>query len=109
MGWDQAETGMASDSGQLFGAVKGAVMAFTRSLACMLAPEVRVNCLAPGWIRTAWGEHASAGWQERVQRETLLGRWGLPEDVAATAHWLVSPAAAYITGQVIRVNGGAIR
>jgi 3-oxoacyl-[acyl-carrier protein] reductase len=109
MGWDQAETGMASDSGQLFGAVKGAVMAFTRSLACTLAPEVRVNCLAPGWIRTAWGEHASAVWQERVHRETLLGRWGVPEDVAATAHWLVSPAAAYITGQVIRVNGGAIR
>ncbi|MBI3822528.1 MAG: 2-amino-4-hydroxy-6-hydroxymethyldihydropteridine diphosphokinase [Planctomycetes bacterium] len=109
MGWDQAETGMAGDSGQLFGAVKGAVMAFTKSLALELAPEVRVNCLAPGWIRTAWGEHASAAWQERVLAETPLARWGTPEDVAQVARWLVSPAAQFITGQIIRINGGAVR
>ena len=109
MGWDQAETGMEGDSGQLFAAVKAAVMAFTKSLALTLAPLVRVNCLAPGWIRTAWGEGASASWQERVLRETPLARWGTPEDVAAAARWLVSPAARFITGQVIRINGGAIR
>ncbi|HJZ60466.1 MAG TPA: 2-amino-4-hydroxy-6-hydroxymethyldihydropteridine diphosphokinase [Gemmataceae bacterium] len=109
VGWDQAETGMEGESGQLFGAVKGAVMCFTRSLALSLAPEVRVNCLAPGWIRTAWGETASAAWQERVRRETPLGVWGLPEDVAAAAVWLASPAAGFITGQTIRVNGGAVR
>ena len=66
MGWDQAETGMEGDSGQLFAAAKGAVMAFTKSLALTLAPEVRVNALAPGWIRTAWGEQASEVWQDRV-------------------------------------------
>ncbi len=109
IGWDQAETGMEGDSGQLFSATKGAVMAFSKSLALTLAPEVRVNCLAPGWIRTAWGEAASARWQERVQRETPLRRWGTPEDVATTARWLASPAAAYITGQVVRVNGGSVR
>lgn len=109
MGWDQADTGMEGESGQLFAAAKGAVMAFTRSLAMTLAPEVRVNCLAPGWIRTAWGEKASSAWQERVLRETPLERWGTPEDVAKTARWLVSPAAAFITGQIIRVNGGAVR
>lgn len=109
MGWDQAETGMEGDSGELFAAVKGAVMCFTRSLALSLAPEVRVNCLAPGWIRTAWGETASASWQERVRRETPLGVWGLPEDVAAVAVWLADPAAAFITGQTIRVNGGSVR
>jgi 2-amino-4-hydroxy-6-hydroxymethyldihydropteridine diphosphokinase len=109
MGWDQAETGMEGDSGQLFAAAKGAVMAFSKSLAVSLAPQVRVNCLAPGWIRTAWGETASARWQERVRRETLLERWGRPEDVAAAARWLASPAAAFITGQVLRVNGGAVR
>ncbi|OWK40472.1 2-amino-4-hydroxy-6-hydroxymethyldihydropteridine diphosphokinase [Fimbriiglobus ruber] len=109
VGWDQAETGMEGDSGELFAAVKGAVMAFTRSLALSLAPEVRVNCLAPGWVRTAWGETAPLGWQERVRRETPLRVWGLPEDVAATAVWLASPAAAYITGQTIRINGGAVR
>ena len=109
MGWDQAETGMEGDSGELFAAAKGAVMAFSRSLALSLAPEVRVHCLAPGWIRTAWGEKASAAWQERVLRETPLKRWGRPEDVAAAARWLASPAAEFLTGQVIRVNGGAVR
>jgi 2-amino-4-hydroxy-6-hydroxymethyldihydropteridine diphosphokinase len=109
MGWDQAETGMEGDSGQLFAATKAAVMAFSKSLALTLAPTVRVNCVAPGWIRTAWGEEASATWQERVRRETPLGRWGTPEDVARVVRWLVSPAAAFLTGQVVRVNGGAVR
>ena len=109
MGWDQAETGMEGDSGQLFGSVKAGVIAFSKSLALTLAPQVRVNCLAPGWIRTAWGTSASEHWQERVCQETPLDRWGTPEDVAAVARWLVSPAAAFITGQVIRVNGGAVR
>jgi 2-amino-4-hydroxy-6-hydroxymethyldihydropteridine diphosphokinase len=109
MGWDQAETGMDGDSGQLFSASKAAVMAFSKSLALSLAPEVRVNCLAPGWIRTSWGEKASNYWQERACRETPLGRWGKPEDVAVVARWLASSAASFVTGQVIRVNGGAVR
>lgn len=109
MSWDQADTGMGGDSGELFAASKGAVASFTRSLAISLAPQVRVNCLAPGWIRTAWGATASQTWQERVLRETPLGRWGQVADVAAAACWLVSPAAAYVTGQIIRVNGGAVR
>jgi 3-oxoacyl-[acyl-carrier protein] reductase len=109
IGWDQASSGMEGDSGELFGAVKGAVMSFTKSAALSLAPEVRVNCIAPGWIRTAWGESASEKWQARVVRETPLRRWGLPEDVARTARFLASPAAEYITAQVIRVNGGAVR
>jgi 2-amino-4-hydroxy-6-hydroxymethyldihydropteridine diphosphokinase len=109
MGWDQAETGMEGDSGELFATVKGAVMSFSRSLALSLAPEVRVHCVAPGWIRTAWGEGASSVWQERVRRETPLRRWGTPADVAAVVRWLVSPAAGYLTGQVVRINGGAVR
>lgn len=109
VGWDQADTGMEGDSGQLFGATKAAVMAFSKSLALTLAPQVRVNCLAPGWIRTAWGATAATPWQERVRRETPMQRWGLPQDIASTTRWLVGPGAAYITGQVIRVNGGAVR
>lgn len=106
MGWDRAEFGMAGDSGELFAATKGAVMAFTRSLARTLAPEVRVNCLAPGWIRTSWGDKASDYWQQRAERESLLGRWGTPEDVAQAACFLASPAASFVTGQIVPINGG---
>ena len=78
IGWDQADRGMGGDSGELFAAAKNAMMGFSRSLAVSLAPAVRVNCIAPGWIKTAWGETASEVWQERVLRETPMGRWGLP-------------------------------
>ena len=87
MGWDQAELGMAGESGQIFATIKGAVMAFSRSLAQSLSPRVRVNCLAPGWIRTEWAERASQYWQSRAVEESLLARWGTPEDVAAVAHF----------------------
>lgn len=109
MGWDQAESGMEGDSGELFAATKGAVMAFTRSLALSLAPEVRVNALAPGWIKTAWGESASPEWQARVFRETPMRRWGTPEDVAGAARYLVGPNAGFVTGQILCINGGAVR
>jgi 3-oxoacyl-[acyl-carrier protein] reductase len=109
IGWDQADRGMEGESGELFAAAKNAVMGLTRSLALSLAPQVRVNCIAPGWIRTAWGEQASAVWQERVLRETPLGRWGSPDDVAKLARFLASDDAAYLTGQVINANGGAVR
>jgi 3-oxoacyl-[acyl-carrier protein] reductase len=106
MGWDQAETGMGGESGQFFGATKGAIMAASRSLAKSLAPEVRVNCIAPGWIRTEWGQQASDDWQQRAQRESLLHRWGMPEDVARVACFLASSAAEFVNGQIIPVNGG---
>lgn len=109
IGWDQADRGMEGDSGELFSASKNAIMGFTRSLAVSLAPQVRVNCIAPGWIRTKWGEGAGEGWQERVLRETPLKRWGEPADIARTARFLASSDADFITGQVINVNGGAIR
>ena len=90
MGWDQAETGMEGDSGELFAATKGAIMAFTRSLALSLAPTVRVNAVAPGWIKTAWGEGASPTVAGPRAQETPLARWGTPEDVAQVACFLVS-------------------
>jgi 3-oxoacyl-[acyl-carrier protein] reductase len=105
-GWDGAERGMAGDTAELFAAAKGAVMAFTRSLAQSLAPAVRVNCLALGWIKTVWGEQASGFWQDRARQESLANRWGTPEDVARVARFLVSPQSDFISGQVIEVNGG---
>ncbi|WP_231943769.1 SDR family NAD(P)-dependent oxidoreductase [Aeoliella mucimassa] len=106
IGWDQAEFGMEGDSGQMFAAVKAAVMAFTRSLARSLAPTVRVNCLAPGWIATKWSGNASDYWNRRAQGEALLGRWGTPEDVAAAALFLASEQSQFITGHTLPVNGG---
>ncbi len=109
IGWDQAAQGMEGDSGELFSTSKNAIMGFTRSLALSLAPTVRVNAIAPGWIRTAWGKQASEDWQQRVLSETPLARWGKPADIAKMARFLVSDEASYLTGQVINVNGGAVR
>lgn len=106
VGWDHAQTGMAGDSGQMFAAIKGAIMAFSLSLSKSLAPQVRVNCLAPGWIRTAWGESAPSEWQQQAKGESLLGRWGTPEDVAQAARFLVSDESAFINGQILPINGG---
>ena len=98
IGWDQAATGMEGDSGEMFATTKGAVMAFTLSLAKSLAPEVRVNCIAPGWIKTDWGEEASDYWQQRAIGESLLQRWGTPEDIAKAARFLASDEATFING-----------
>ena len=109
VGWDQADRGMEGDSGELFAASKNAIMGYTRSLSVSLAPQVRVNCIAPGWIQTKWGVTASDAWQARVLAETPLKRWGKPEDIAKLARFLISDEASYLTGQVINANGGAVR
>lgn len=106
VGWDQAITGIAEESGIFFSATKGAIMAMTGSLAKNLAPKVRVNCVAPGWIKTEWGESTSQGWNDRAISESLLRRWGTPEDIANLVAFLASQQAEFINGQVISVNGG---
>ena len=106
MGWDQAAQGMAGDSGELFATTKGAIMAMTKSLAQSLSPEVRVNCIAPGWIKTEWGEQASEYWAQRATQDSLMERWGTPKDIAEVALFLCSPAASFVSGQIIPVNGG---
>ena len=106
IGWDQAEQGMEGESGVLFSISKGGIMSMTRSLAQSLAPQVRVNCVAPGWIQTAWGENASEAWQARAVSESLMNRWGNPDDVAEAVLFLCSPLAGFISGQILNVNGG---
>jgi 3-oxoacyl-[acyl-carrier protein] reductase len=108
MSWDHVATGMAGENPQLFAAVKGGVLAFSKSLARALAPEVRVNVLCPGWIETSFGEQADREFHRSVADATPLGRWGLPRDVASAAVYLASPEAAFITGQAINVNGGVV-
>ena len=108
MSWDHVTFGMAGDNPELFSAVKGGVLSYSKSLARALAPTVRVNVLAPGWIETAFGEGADEGFRREVAESTPLQRWGTPADVAAAALYLASPAAAFITGQAINVNGGTV-
>jgi 3-oxoacyl-[acyl-carrier protein] reductase len=108
MSWDHVTSGMAGENPQLFAAVKGGVLAFSKSLARSLAPDVRVNVLCPGWIETSFGEQADPDFRRSVARDTPLGRWGRPEDVAGAALYLASPEAAFVTGQAIGVNGGVV-
>jgi 3-oxoacyl-[acyl-carrier protein] reductase len=108
MSWDHVTAGMAGENPHLFAAVKGGVLAFSKSLARSLAPGVRVNVLCPGWIETSFGEHADPDFRRSVAQSTPLGRWGRPQDVADAALYLASPAAAFVTGQAINVNGGVV-
>jgi 3-oxoacyl-[acyl-carrier protein] reductase len=109
MGWDHAASGgMGGDDVELHAAVKAAVLGFSKALARSVAPEVRVNVLCPGWIETAFGEAVDRDFHDQVARSTPLARWGRPEDVAGAAVWLASPAASFVTGQAINVNGGTI-
>src|SRR4051812_49354494 len=108
MSWDHVTFGMAGANPELFSAVKGGVLAFSKSLARALAPAVRVNVLSPGWIQTAFGEQADPGLRRSVAESTPLRRWGTPADVAGAALYLASPAAAFVTGQAINVNGGVV-
>jgi 3-oxoacyl-[acyl-carrier protein] reductase len=108
MSWDHVATGMAGEDPQLFAAVKGGVLAFSKSLARALAPEVRVNVLCPGWIETSFGEQVDREFHRSVAQDTPLGRWGRPQDVANAALYLASPEAAFVTGQAVNVNGGVV-
>jgi 3-oxoacyl-[acyl-carrier protein] reductase len=108
MSWDHVATGMAGDDPQLFSAVKGGVLAFSKSLARALAPDVRVNVLSPGWIETSFGEQVDREFHRSVAEATPLGRWGRPQDVADAALYLASREAAFVTGQAINVNGGVV-
>jgi 3-oxoacyl-[acyl-carrier protein] reductase len=108
MSWDHVLTGMAGENPVIYSAAKGGIHAFSRSLALEVAPSIRVNVIAPGFIDTAFGDQASAEWRAHVERVTPLGRWGTPEDVAQAAVYLASDAAAFVTGQALLVNGGVV-
>lgn len=106
MGWDQANSGLPGESGQMFACTKGSIMAMTAALAQSYAPQVRVNCVAPGWIQTQWGQQADTAWDEWVSGQSLLQRWGRPEDVAAAVSFLVSSHAEFVNGHCLPVGGG---
>ena len=107
LGWDQAVTGMEGDSGELFAATKGAIMAFTGSLARSLAPNVRVNCLAPGWIRTSWGDQATEYWQAAYDSRVAARPLGYARGCRAGRSVSgFTVCRFYLPGQILPVNGG---
>lgn len=109
--WDQVTGGMRSGEtdAQMYAAAKGGVTAFSRSLARSLAPEVRVNVVAPGWIETAFArEEMPEDSYRKVLEDTPMGRFGRPEDVAAAVLYLASDEASFVTGQTLVVNGGYV-
>lgn len=107
MSWDLALRGMGGRNPEMFAAVKAGVTGFTRALARSLAPEVRVNEVAPGWIETAFAAtDMRPDYRAAVEAATPLGRFGLPEDIAGAVAFLASADAAFITGQTLKVNGG---
>jgi NAD(P)-dependent dehydrogenase (short-subunit alcohol dehydrogenase family) len=92
-----------------YGAAKAALVNLTKSVAMeWAAAGVRVNAVAPGWIETGMNQagRRNPQWNREVLASIPLGRWGTPEDVAQAALFLCSPAASWITGTVLVVDGG---
>jgi 3-oxoacyl-[acyl-carrier protein] reductase len=106
--WDHVLTGMGNPTAAIYAAAKGGVLALSRCLARELAPRVRVNVVAPGWIQTAWGERVDEATSHSVVEATPLARWGTPDDVAAAVLFLVSSESSFITGETILVGGGVV-
>jgi 3-oxoacyl-[acyl-carrier protein] reductase len=100
--------GAAGNAGQAnYAAAKAAVAGMTRSLARELGSRnITVNCVAPGFIDTDMTRALSDEQKKSLLEQIPLGRLGTPQDVAAAVAYLASPAAAYVTGAVLHVNGG---
>ncbi len=92
-----------------YSASKGGIAQLTKSLSIAWAPEgIRVNAVAPGWIATPLTQplQDDAARSQAILARTPMGRWGQPEDVAGPVLFLAGPAAAFVTGVVLPVDGG---
>jgi 7-alpha-hydroxysteroid dehydrogenase len=91
-----------------YGTAKAALAHYTRLAAADLAPRIRVNAIAVGSVATSALDIVLTNdeLREQMERATPLGRIGDPEDIAAAALFLASPAGGYITGKIIEVDGG---
>lgn len=92
-----------------YAASKGALISATKSWACELAPEIRVNAVAPGWVETDMTAEALAGEKrEEALNGIPLHRIATPDDIAGSVIFLASPLARHITGEILNVNGGSV-
>jgi len=91
-----------------YGASKAALIRLTEELAWQLGPSIRVNAVAPGVVKTKFADALVTDNEEAVAATYPLRRLGTPEDVAALVGFLVSDQAAWITGEVVRVDGGLL-
>lgn len=109
MTWDLAIHGFQGRNPQMFAAAKAGVIGFSQSLAKTVAPDIRVNLVAPGWIETVFAKERmeTTYYQARIS-EIPLKRFGQAQDVANAALYLASDEAAYITGQIFNINGGLV-
>lgn len=92
-----------------YAASKGAIVSLTKSLAVELAPSIRVNCVAPGWVDTEMcAKPFEGGGRARIEATIPLGRVAAPADVAGPIVFLCSDLARHITGEILNVNGGSV-
>jgi 3-oxoacyl-[acyl-carrier protein] reductase len=105
LGWNGVDYGWRGETAQLYGAAKGALLGFCRSLAEDLAPDVLVRCLSLGWIKTRWGETLSEEVEGYYAADSRRNRWGTPEEVAAVIEFLSDAEAKYIDGIGLRLDG----
>ena len=87
---------------------KAAVIAFARSCAQALAPDIRLNCLAPGLIETDMSAAMDASAREAMREAAFLKRTGKPEEMAETVLYLLSDGSSFITGQTLVADGGRV-
>ncbi|XVF26144.1 hypothetical protein REPUB_Repub13aG0274000 [Reevesia pubescens] len=92
----------------MYGVTKTALLGLTKALAAEMAPDTRVNCIAPGFVPTHFAAYITKdeGVRKVAEEKTLLQRLGTPEDMAAATVFLASDDACYITGENLVVAGG---
>ncbi len=104
---------MSEANTEAYSATKGGIVGLTHALSISLGPDVRVNCISPGWIDTTDWQKSShrkkIEWSKEDHSQHPVGRVGIPNDVASLALFLVSPENSFITGANFIVDGGMTR